>query len=83
MEIHCEKCSKTFCKRFGSQNMQNQTNAKYSSNFEDIFKSNKNIENLNTKDDSSITTTFKVSSKIRIRKKLQTNNTNFSWLKFL
>ena len=63
--------------------MQNQTNVKYSSNFEDIFKSNKNIENLNTKDDSSITTTFKVSSKIRIRKKLQTNNTNFSWLKFL
>ena len=83
MELHCEKCSKTFCKRFRSQNMQNQTNAKYSSNFEDIFKSNKNIENLNTKDDSSITTTFKVSSKIRIRKKLQTNNTNFSWLKFL
>ena len=63
--------------------MQTQTNAKHSSNFEDIFKSNKNIENLNTKDDSSITTTFKVSSKIRIREKLQTNNTNFSWLKFL
>ena len=49
MELHCEKCSKTFCKRFASQNMQNQTNAKYSSNFEDIFKSNKTLKILTLK----------------------------------
>ena len=83
MELDCEICSKTFCKGFASQNMQNQTNPKYSSNCEDIFKSNKNIENLNTKDDSSNTNTFKVSSKTRNRKKLQINNTNFSCIKFL
>ena len=28
---------------FARQNMQNQTNAKHSSNYEDIFKSTKNV----------------------------------------
>ena len=37
----CEKCSKTFYKIFETQNMQNQTNLKYSSNPKDIFKSAK------------------------------------------
>ena len=42
-EPECVKCSKTFCKMFARQNMQNQTNAKHSSNYEDIFKSTKNV----------------------------------------
>ena len=37
----CEKSSKTFYKIFATQNMQNQTNLKYSSNPKDIFKSTK------------------------------------------
>ena len=40
-ELACEKCSKTICKMFSRQNMQNQTNAKHSSNSEGIFKSTK------------------------------------------
>ena len=42
----CEKCSKTFYKIFETQNMQNQTNLKYSSNPKDIFKSAKKIQTL-------------------------------------
>ena len=46
-------------------NMQNQTNAKHFSNSEDILKSTKNVlENPNTKEDSSNTTTSIVLSKI-------------------
>ena len=37
----CEKCSKTFYKIFGRENMQNKINIKYSSNPKDIFKSAK------------------------------------------
>ena len=37
-ELEYEKCSKTFCKIFGKQNMQNQTNKKHFSNPDDIFK---------------------------------------------
>ena len=48
----CEKCSKTFYKIFETQNMQNQTNLKYSSNSKDIFKSaQKKLEKLNSKED--------------------------------
>ena len=58
--------------------MQNQKNAKHSSNSVDIFKSTKNfLEKLNTKEDSSNTTTSNVLSKIPNRKKLQSNNTTF------
>ena len=64
-------------------NMKNQANAKHSSNSEDIFKSSKNVEKLNNKEDSSNTTTSKLLCKIRNRKNLQNNNTIFSWLKFL
>ena len=42
-ELECEKCSKTFCKVFGRQIMQNQTNAKYFSKREDMLKSEKNF----------------------------------------
>ena len=28
-ELECEKCSKTFCKIFRRQNVQNQTNKEY------------------------------------------------------
>ena len=38
-ELECEKCSKTFCKIFGRQNIQNQNNTKHFSNPEDIFNS--------------------------------------------
>ena len=83
-ELECEKCSKTFCKIFARQNMQNQTNAKLSSNFADIFKSTKSVlEKLNTKEDSSNTTASKILSKIRNRKNFQSNNTTFPWLKVL
>ena len=45
---------------------------------EDFFKSNKKVlEKLNTKENSSITTTSKVLSKIPNRKNLQSNNTTF------
>ena len=37
----CEKCSKTFYKILETQNMQNETNLKYSSNPKDIFQSAK------------------------------------------
>ena len=40
-ELGCEKCFKTFCKIFGRQNMQNQTNTKHCSNPEDTLKSAK------------------------------------------
>ena len=52
--------------------MQNQTNAKHSSNSEGIFKSIKNVlEKRNTKEGSSSnTTTSKVLSKICYRKNL-------------
>ena len=57
-EPECEKCSKTFCQIFARQNMQNQTNSKYSINSEDIFKSTKNVlEKRSTKEDFSNTTT--------------------------
>ena len=83
-ELECEKCSKTFCKIFATQNMQNQTNAKLSSNFAHIFKSTKStLEKLNTKEDSSNTTTSKILSKICNRKHVQSNNTTFPWLKVL
>ena len=36
-ELECEKCSKTFCKIFGRQNVENQNNTKHFSNPEDIF----------------------------------------------
>ena len=56
-ELGCEKCSKTFYKIFGRQNMQNQTNKKHFSNPEDIFKSTKNFsEKCNPKGDSSKST---------------------------
>ena len=64
--------------------MQNQTNAKLSCNFADIFKSTKSaLEKLNTKEDSSNTTTSKILSKILNRKHVQSNNTTFPWLKVL
>ena len=73
-ELECEKCSKTFCKIFARQNMQNQTNSKHSINFEDIFKSTKNVLEIRcTNEDSSNTVTSKVSSKICSRKNLHSN----------
>ena len=59
--------------------MQNQTNAKHSSNSEGIFKSAKNVlEKRNTKEGSSSnTTTSKVLSKICDRKNLKKNSTTF------
>ena len=83
-ELECEKCSKTFCQILEKQNMQNQTNAKHSTNSEDIFKPTENVlEKCSTKEDSSNTTTSKVLSKICKRKNLHSDNTTFSWLKFL
>ena len=83
-ELECEKCSKTFCQILERQNMQNQTNAKHSTNSEDIFKPTKNVlEKCSTKEDSSNTTTSKVLSKICKRRNLHSDNTTFSWLKFL
>ena len=76
-ELECEKCSKAFCNIFARQNMQNQTNPTDSSNSVDIFKSTKNVlEKLNTKEDSTSTTTSKVLSKIPHRINLQNNNNN-------
>ena len=64
--------------------MQNQTKAKHSSNSEDIFKLTKKVlEKLNTEEDSSNTTTSKVSSKVPNRNNIQNNNTTFPWLKLL
>ena len=82
-KLECEKCSKTFCKIFGRQNMQNQTNTKHFSNPEDIFKSAKNfLEKLNPKEDSSQATIFKVlKAKYLTEKKLQSNNKTFARLK--
>ena len=52
-ELEYEKRSKSFCKIFGIQNMQNQTITKYFSNSEDLFKSAKNfLEKRNPKEDS-------------------------------
>ena len=82
-ELECEKFSQTFSKIFTRQNMQNQTNAKHSSNSEVIFKSTKNVLEIpRNKDNSSSTTTSKFLSKIRNRKNLQSNNATFAWLKF-
>ena len=51
-ELQCEKCSKTFCKIFGNQNIQKQTNTKHFSNPEDTFNSAKNfLEKRNPKED--------------------------------
>ena len=76
-ELEREKCSKAFWNIFARQNMQNQTNPTDSSNSMDIFKSTKNVlEKLNTKEDSTSTTTSKVLSKIRHRINLQNNNNN-------
>ena len=70
-QLECEKCSKTFCKIFGRQNIQNQTNAKHFSNFEYILKSAKNLlEKRKPKEDSSNTTISKVLNKISDRKKI-------------
>ena len=80
----CGKCSQTFCQIFATQNMQNQINAKYSINSEDIFKSTKKVlEKCSTKEDSSSTTTSKALSKICNRKNLHSINTIFPWLKNL
>ena len=69
-ELGCEKCSKTFYKIFGRQNIQNQINIKHFSNPEDIFKSAKNfLEKRNPKGDSYKTATSTVLSKISNRKK--------------
>ena len=58
--------------------MQNQKNVKHSSNSVDIFKSTKNfLEKLNTKEDSSNTTTSNVLSKIPNRKKTSKQQYNF------
>ena len=80
----CQKCSQTFCQIFARQSMQNQTNAKYSINSEDIFKSTKNVlEKCNTKEDSSNTTISNSLSKICNRNNLRSNKTTFPWLKVL
>ena len=56
-ELEYEKYSKTFCKIFARQNMQNQTSTKHFSSPEDIFNSAKNfLEKRNPKEDSSKTT---------------------------
>ena len=58
--------------------MKNQTNAKHSSNPEDIFKSaKKGLDKLNTKQDFSKTTISKVLSKILNRKKTSNQQYNF------
>ena len=68
-ELECEKCSQTFCKIFGRQNMQNQTNKKHFSNPKAIFNSAKNFfKKHNPDEDSSKTTISKVLSKISNRK---------------
>ena len=83
-ELECEKSSKTFCKMFARQNMQNQTNTKHSSNSENIFKSTKNfLEKLKTKEDFSNTNTSKGLSKILTERKLQSSSTTFARLRFL
>ena len=65
-KLEREKCFITFSKLFAQQICKNQTNAKHFSNSEDILKSTKNVlENPNTKEDSSNTTTSIVLSKIR------------------
>ena len=58
--------------------MQNQTNAKHSSNRKGIFKSAKCfLEKLNPKEDSSITTISKVPRKVLNRKKTSKQQYNF------
>ena len=74
----CEKCTKTHCKIFGRQNLQNQTNIKRFSSPEDIFKSAKNFfEKLNPKENFSKTTISKVLSKISNRQKTSKQKSNF------
>ena len=58
--------------------MQNQTNEKHSSNFDDIFDF---LGKRNTKQDSSNTTTSKVLSKISNRKKAPKQQYNFCMAK--
>ena len=60
--------------------MQNQSNAKYCSNSEDILKSTKNfLEKINPKQGSSKTTISKVlRKKFLTERKLQSNNTTFA-----
>ena len=58
--------------------MQNQTNEKHSSNFDDIFNYK---TGRNTKQDSSNTTTSKVLSKISNRKKAPKQQYNFCMAK--
>ena len=77
-ELECEKSFKTFCKIFGRQNLQNQTNKKHFSNPENIFKSTKNVsEKCNPELDSSKTTVPTVLSKICNRKKISKQQYNF------
>ena len=62
--------------------MQNQSNAKYCSNSEDILKSTKNfLEKINPKQDSSKTTISKVLRKIPNRKKTSKQQYNFCMTK--
>ena len=78
-ELEYEKCSKTFCKIFARQNMQNQTNTKRFSNPEEIFKSAKNfLEKRNPKEDSSKTTISQVLSKNSKRRKTSKQHYNFT-----
>ena len=49
-----EKCSKTFYKIFETQNMQNQTNLKYSSNPKAIFKSAKKNQKKQKKENLTL-----------------------------
>ena len=62
--------------------MQNQTNTKYYSNSEDIFKSAKNLlEKFNTREDSLKTTISKVLCKIPSKKKTSKQQCNFRKVK--
>ena len=58
--------------------MQNQTNTKYSSSPEDIFKSAKSfLDELNPKEETSKTTISKVLSKILNKNKTSKHQCNF------
>ena len=76
----CEKCSKTFCKIFGRylENMQNQTNIKYSSAPKDILNQLKKIKKLNPKEDSLKLTYLKFLAKFLTETKPYRSNTTFS-----
>ena len=67
-----EKCSKTLCKIFERKNKQNSTDAKHSSNPDNIFESAKKLlRKLNPNKSSSKTARSKVLSKLPNRKKQQ------------